>query len=287
LIPIAKVANISLCREQPPSLTWDIKRKRKSDAKLAAATPQLRGYGNSFLDSFQETTMIKSLFANLANKEYGDPRRIEDFAVLFGLEIYTSAAGGVGALLWYLFALSIDPKVGAAGYYFALIALAFALIVVSGIFCGIRLKYALAEQGPDAEGNHPSDRAVRYQIVALTCSNTLVFGILVGLTGGALSAFLPLYAMTFTLTISETRAPYPTSAAFFFFATVLALACYLYWLIDVVPKELLTKIYNTDNFYFIFAILSLASLAVPYTALLFSWYSNPHNKRPKVGTDNA
>jgi hypothetical protein len=242
------------------------------------------------LDSvgYEETPMfsyIKSLFSELPNKKEGDSRRIEEFTTLFGLEIYTCIAGVTCTPLWYFIAYSIDPNVGTSGIYFFLIGLSFAAILFFGIFCLLRLKSALDDGGSDAEGNHPLDRAVRRRIVGLTISNTIVFGFLVWITGGALSALLPLYAMTFTLTISETKAPYPTTMTFVFFAIVLVAACSSYWVFDLVPKQVLANIYNTKSFYFIFVILSFASLGVPYTALLFSWYNSPHkNSRSAQNT---
>lgn len=214
-----------------------------------------------------------SFFKTLANKKFGTRRRIREFKLLFGLEIYTSLAGVVCTLLWYFIAISNDPSVGLVGNYFYSIAILFGVIFGLGLAAGFALMAQLEATEPDTNGDHPYDQVVRWQVTGLTSANALVFGALVWVTGGALSALLPLYAMTFTMTISETKAPRPTSIAFAYFLLIFMVACYLYPKYDVVPWAVLAKLNDTTNFYIIFVMLSFASLFVPYTAMLFSWYT--------------
>lgn len=222
------------------------------------------------------------LLGHYRDRQSGVGRRIEDFQRIFELQMYTSIAGIAFSLLWYLLATTIKPEIEAKfGFYFYATALTFCITTGIAVWCRALTKDAVSDQN----GNHTKDAVVRKQTLMLSASNTLVFGFLIFLTGGALSALIPLYAMTFTLTISEARVQRLITLAFFFFASVLILAS-SYWWFDLISKEILFELTTTPKFYVVISVLSFMSILVPYLALFFTQPSLPVQLGSAVQPDN-
>jgi len=203
------------------------------------------------------------IFDKLLDKNNGERRRIEEFGRIFIMESYTSIAGVVVTLLWFFMASSFSVYIKAFGIYFYTTAAFFLVLAIFGIYSFIQNK----DRNANLRGDHDRDVSVRKQVIFLSLFNTLVFGLLIFLTGGVLSAVVPLYAMTFTLTISEARAPRPTTVAFFLYAVVLLISS-SYWAFDLIGRETIVQLSSRQEFYSGILILSILSLFVPYTALL-------------------
>lgn len=205
------------------------------------------------------------LLDRLTDKEMGERRPIEDFLTLFILEIYTSGAGAAASMFWFLWSERINSEISKFIAHFVTMAGLFTIV----FFLGWYYRFKITEEESDEKGNNQHDRSVRRQIIVLSSFNTILFGALLFLTGGAMSALLPLYAMTFTLTISEVRTAFASTIAFLGFSGVFVLAS-AYWWVEIIPAEILVGLNSTTEFYFMFFVLSAMSLFVPYSALLYA-----------------
>ena len=198
---------------------------------------------------------------------------IDAFPFLFIMQTIQGISGLVFGGAWFLVLMYRYPDFwnDYTKFFALLVAGSFILIAVYGVVVLLRLVYrnrALSDDGWD----HYARRSMTNLVVAfsITCS------LLIWLTDGISSPFIPFYVMVYMLILTRCSIPHPGQTIFVFYAVLFAVACgfALFDLSPPVDPDLVRSIKNghpKEIADFIFVILSMA---VPYVGTWAStWLS--------------
>jgi hypothetical protein len=158
---------------------------------------------------------------------------LQNFPELYLMEAMTGGFGALFTVGWLLAVRTINSAVAdQVLVYPILIVLAFLLLLMASIaviydggltgFANMRNPASLT-----AEAKQRLEILARIGIMLLSVGFALTTAVLIWLSGGARSPFVPFFVMTFTLTVSYTRALPWFWILFGFYFFIISVACYM------------------------------------------------------------
>jgi hypothetical protein len=191
---------------------------------------------------------------------------LEEFPSLFAMQGHIGVFGLLFASLWFAYVgLYIPSVVTAYWLYAGVIVAAFFVLVWVCFF--LTEYFARAIYDSDAEVRNKLAFKVRWAIAVMIVNCVIIIGVLIWLTGGVRSPFIPFYIIVFTFTISRMTVPLSARTAVFFVITLL-LACVAreLWPLPISHVEML---FIQERTHGIHIALLCASLAGPTVSFYF------------------
>lgn len=205
-------------------------------------------------------SVVALLSKSQPGRVWSEPFSIDVFPFLFIFQAFQSLCGMVFSAIWFAFLVEGHPDFWNlyTKLFAMLVFVGFSLTGASGLFFSIRIVYR--DDAPDW------DRYARHSMTTLAIAFALTCCLLIWLTNGISSPFIPFYVTAYTLLLTRYAIPYPAMTIFVLHALLFAIACGLaqYALpppVDPVVFKAIEASRYKDIADFTFVVLSMV---VPY-----------------------
>lgn len=198
--------------------------------------------------------------------------KLTEFPYLFQMEGHTGGFGAFFVLAWCVLIYLTTPNIllpqlfgFGAFFIFAFVLLLWASFVIGDSFAvKIRELDAIPIEADKLARKDKLEEQVRYRITILSGFYVVVCCLLIWVTGGLLSPFIPFYIMVFTLTIEKCDVPNPGLYIFFGFAILILLTFAAFWFqIPPISTNRMADIFESAAQKGMYVFFVIASLAVP------------------------
>jgi hypothetical protein len=175
-------------------------------------------------------------FRQLFDKSSGRSVHLKEFPSLFTMEGHTGTFGAFFVVIWLALAVYLKPQLLTnIAFDVSAVAILLLFIVLGGWSFQLSSRYyshveeieTLRRDSAEAAAGLEKKRDVwaRIWIVFLSTAYAVLCCVLIWLTGGVYSPFMPFYVMIFTLTIERNKVPNPGVLVLIFFLIAIVIAC--------------------------------------------------------------
>ena len=217
----------------------------------------------------------------LFDKKQGRNVPLEEFPSLFTMQAHAGLFGTFFSALWFLTVFYTVPELWSSRLVLIVTAIMFVFIILATTSSSLANYFAMRLSVDDIfyEERRVMDVRARIWMTFLSASYVIIICTLIWLSGGANSPFIPLYVMTFTLTISRTSLPFPGVYVFLYFLMGIIIACVAYEVFQTpINSADMAAIQQSCFQYIIFVFFISASLLAP-TLSAYLIDQNPRRKR--------